>query len=123
MNAVTYHCKNDTDCPDKNLLWKLLKDADSLDRGRFGAPWISKGCNVRDLRLDIFNNNPKLKECLAWLAHWLVSITRYTRWSEDTFMDLKNEIMKSLKASLENQILDETERSIAFRMLVLLERS
>jgi hypothetical protein len=38
MNAVTYHCKDDSESHNKDLLWKILKDADSLDRGRFGHP-------------------------------------------------------------------------------------
>jgi len=38
-NAVIYHCKDDGGCPDKNnRLWKMLKDADALDRG---AVWMS----------------------------------------------------------------------------------
>lgn len=124
MNAVNYHCKEDSKSPNKDLLWELLKDADSLDRGRFGHPQglsgirkKSKGCDISYLRLDIFKNNPKLKEYLAWSAYWLAAITNHTKWSKNTFMDLKNEIVKSLKASVRNDILDQDKRQIANKML------
>jgi hypothetical protein len=68
--------------------------------------------------LDIFKNNPKLKEYLAWSAYWLAAITHHTKWSEDTFMDLKNELVKSLKASVKNDILDQHKRQIANKMLI-----
>jgi hypothetical protein len=99
MNAAIYHCKDDSECPDKDFVWKILKDADSLDRGRFGHPQglsgikkESKGCDVNYLRLDIFKNHPKLEEYLTWSAYWLAYITHYTKWSENTFVDLKKEI-------------------------------
>lgn len=124
MNAVIYHCKDDSECPDKDLVWKLLKDADSLDRGRFGHPQglsdirkKSKGCDVNYLRLDIFKNHPKLEEYLTWSAYWLAYITRYTKWSENTFMDLKKEIVRSLEAILRNDILDQGKRQVANKML------
>lgn len=127
MNAVTYHCKDDSKCPDKNLVWKILKDADSLDRGRFGHPQglsgirrKSEGCDVNYLRLDIFKNHQKLKEYMAWSAYWVASITDYTKWSENTFMDLKKEIVRSLEAILRNDILDQNKHQMANKMLLQL---
>jgi hypothetical protein len=124
MNAVNYHCKDDCESPNKDLLWKLLKDADSLDRGRFGHPQglrgirkKSKGCDITYLRLDFLKKYPKVKEYLAWSAYWLASITQYTKWSKNTFMDLKNELVKSLKASVKNDILDQDKRQRANKML------
>ncbi len=58
-----------------------------------------------------------MKEYIAWSAYWIASITDYTKWSEDTFMDLKNELVKSLKASVKNDILDQDKRQIANKML------
>ena len=124
INAVTYHCKDDSECPDKDLLWKLLKDADSLDRGRFGHPQglrdirkKSKGCDVNYLRSDIFRDSPQLARELAWLAYRLASITHHTKWSENTFRDIKYEIVKSLKASLRYNTLNQYEHKIANKML------
>lgn len=125
MNAVIYHCKDDNVCPDKDLVWKLLKDADSLDRGRFGHPqglyYIrsrSKGCDVNYLRLHIFLESPKLAEELAWMAYRLAQITTRYEWSNDPFMDLKKVIMVSLKASLRNGILNKNETEIADEMIL-----
>ena len=124
MNAAIYHCKDDSECPDKDFVWKILKDADSLDRGRFGHPQglsgikkESKGCDVNYLRLDIFKNHPKLEEYLMWSAYWLAYITRYTKWSENTFMDIKKEIVRTLEAILRNDILDQGKRQVANKML------
>jgi len=124
MNAVIYHCKDDNECSDKDLIWKALKDADSLDRGRFGPPigyrtkrQDSKGCKINSLRLDILRDSPLLTEKLAWMAFWLASITSFTGWKRDTFMDFKNEIVVSLKASLRNDILNIEEHQIADKML------
>ena len=37
LEAVTWHCRPDDDCPNTaNPVFKILKDADALDRGRFG---------------------------------------------------------------------------------------
>ncbi len=118
-NAISYHCKDDSECSDKDLVWKLLKDADALDRGRFGSPNASKGCNIQVLRLDIFRNQELAKRC-AWLACSLAHITRYTKWSENTFMDFKNDILRGLKAVRKNDILDPEYKEIADEMLRLL---
>ena len=124
LNAVTYHCKDDSECPDKDFVWKLLKDADSLDRGRFGHPQglsdirkKSKGCDVNYLRLDIFQNSPELAKELAWLAYWFASITHHTKWSENTFVDLKKEIVRSLEALLRNAILYQDKRQMVNKMV------
>ena len=77
----------------------------------------SKGCDVNYFRLDIFKNHPKLKEYLTWSAYWLASITHYTKWSENTFVDLKKEIVRSLKALLRNDILDQDKRQMVNKML------
>lgn len=124
MNAVIYHCQDDTQCANKDLVWKLLKDADSLDRGRFGHPQSidsirqpSDGCDVNYLRLDIFLNSQSLAEKLAWLGYWIALMTRYTKWSSDTFMDLKKVIVAGLKASLRQDILKQYQIGIAKRLL------
>jgi len=75
------------------------------------------GSDVNYLRLDIFRDSLQLAGELAWSAYWLASITHHTKWSKNTFMDLKNEIVKSLKASVKNDILDQDKRQIANKML------
>jgi hypothetical protein len=129
MNAVIYHCKDDSEYPDKDLVWKILKDADSLDRGRFGRPpqgyngirRESRGCDIDYLRLDIFRDSQDLAKELAWLAYRVAYyITRYTKWSENTFTDLKKEVVRSLEAILRYDILNEDQRQGLMRILKIL---
>lgn len=124
MNAVMYHCKDDNDCRNKDLVWQLLKDADALDRGRFGHPQgvgnirkESRGCHVKFLRTPISSS---LKEQLAWSAYWLASMTRNTNWADDSFQDMRKAIINGLKASLRNEILNQVEKQTAERMLSVL---
>jgi hypothetical protein len=52
LKAIKYHSIEDDLCPTDvktNFIWKILKDADTLDRGRFHSK-----CDKSYLRLDIF---------------------------------------------------------------------
>ena len=70
LNAINYHSIDDNKCPEdiQDLTWKTLKDADALDRGRFGQPNSRNGCNVNFLRLDIFKNNQNISNQLSWFC-------------------------------------------------------
>jgi hypothetical protein len=52
LSAIKYHSLDDSSCPheEQSIIWKILKDADALDRGRF----FSQTCDKSFLRLDIF---------------------------------------------------------------------
>src|SRR5262249_44353254 len=52
INAVTMHCRDDADCPaeQRDTVWRILKDADALERGRFNLPNRPGGCNPTYLR-------------------------------------------------------------------------
>lgn len=55
LNAVKYHSIDDDFCPSQiksSRVWKILKDADALDRGRF-----NKKCDISFLRLEIFKTD------------------------------------------------------------------
>lgn len=56
LNAVRYHSVGDDDCPEEvrqDIIWKVLKDADALDRSRFGG----RGCDKSYLRLSIYQSS------------------------------------------------------------------
>lgn len=56
LNAVRYHSVWDDDCPNEvrqDIIWKVLKDADALDRSRFGG----RGCDKSYLRLSIYQSS------------------------------------------------------------------
>jgi hypothetical protein len=54
LSAVKYHSLDDSLCPqeEQSIIWKILKDADALDRGRF----FPQKCDKSFLRLDIFKS-------------------------------------------------------------------
>lgn len=73
LNAIRYHSVDDINCPLEvraDSIWKILKDADAMDRGRF----FGKGCDKSYLRLNIYNalygqNILDFAKCLpAWTS-------------------------------------------------------
>ena len=53
LNAIRYHSIADEKCPEdvrRDIIWKVLKDADALDRSRFGE----LGCDITYLRLPLY---------------------------------------------------------------------
>jgi hypothetical protein len=95
--AVTWHSRDqDPDSPD--IVCQLLKDADALDRGRFGPPSSPVGCNISRLRLAVLKSNKKLASECIWLAYWLAQSTRFVNWENQVCPELVYSIMKSIKA-------------------------
>lgn len=78
LNAVRYHSISDEECPDairRDIIWKVLKDSDALDRSRF-----SSGCDVRYLRLPLFQQ--PFGEKLIDFASRLPAITAGLSWND-----------------------------------------
>lgn len=79
LNAVRYHSVEDKDCPNDvrtDVIWKLLKDADALDRSRF----MQGGCDKSYLRLGIYNT--ETGQNILDLASYLPSWTQSLKWDE-----------------------------------------
>lgn len=77
LSAVKYHSIPDDSTPDEikgDILWKILKDADALDRSRFAG----RGCDRTYLRLPIFNS--EFGEMLLQFSSILPSITAGLTW-------------------------------------------
>ena len=71
LNAARYHSVGDGDCPEEirhDIIWKVLKDADALDRSRFGG----RGCDKSYLRLDIYQSSigQNILGLTAYLPGW-----------------------------------------------------
>ena len=71
LNAVRYHSVVDNECPDEvrqDIIWKVLKDADALDRSRF----CGRGCDKSYLRLDIYPSaiGQNILELTSYLPGW-----------------------------------------------------
>ena len=79
LQSVQYHSVADKDCPSSiqnDIIWKVLKDADALDRSRFGG----KGCDKSFLRLDLYNT--PIGQNIIELTTYLPSWTQNTDWSK-----------------------------------------
>lgn len=88
LNAVRYHSVTDDECPDtvrRDIIWKVLKDSDALDRSRF-----SSGCDVRYLRLSLFQQ--PFGEKLVEFASRLPANTAGLSWNNpyDELIDVIN---------------------------------
>lgn len=78
LQAVQYHSVADKDCPAKvqnDIIWKVLKDADALDRSRFSG----RGCDKSFLRLDIYNTS--IGQNIVDLTTYLPGWTQETQWN------------------------------------------
>lgn len=89
-DAIRYHSVEDNLCPEyvqNDILWKILKDADALDRSRFGG----RGCDIKYLRLPIFKTD-KGRDILG-ITCILSTITNKCKWN-----DPYSDIIKMLKS-------------------------
>ena len=90
LDAIQYHSVEDFKCPDSvrnDFIFKVLKDADALDRSRFGG----KGCDKSYLRLGIYNDT--CGEAILELAEILPTITGICKW-ENPFGEIVEIITK-----------------------------
>lgn len=91
LKAVEFHSVEDLDCPDEvrsDIIWKILKDADALDRSRFRG----KGCDKSYLRLGIYNNNIGMN--ILGLTSYLPAWSKDLIWDKP-YQELINQILKN----------------------------
>lgn len=87
--AIQYHSVEDSLCPESvrnGILWKILKDADALDRSRFNV----RGCDVSYLRMPIFKTSDGIK--ILDVTRDLPTLTKECEW-----LDPYNDIINALK--------------------------
>lgn len=96
LKAIEWHSR-DSDPDDRDLTWQLLKDADALDRGRYGKPGSRKGCDPRRLRLPILRQGPTSSRLME-AAHYLAKVTDHMRWDGSISYGLAREAIASLTA-------------------------
>lgn len=90
FDAVQYHSVDDRDCPRSamaDLITKVLKDADALDRSRFGG----RGCGRSFLRLGIYNT--PYGEAILKIAEILPALTERCVW-DNPYEDIIEAIKK-----------------------------
>ncbi len=95
IEAIAYHSIDD-DPANSDLAWRLLKDADALDRGRFDKPYSNRGCIFQKLILPIFTDEPVLAQNLLYGAYYLAKVTGYINWTDNACQDLATTILSSL---------------------------
>ncbi len=76
LEAMRLHCLPNDWCAHPDQIWRILKDADSLDRGRFGRPEDAKGCKSEFLRTETLKTDAEHHN-VAWMAHFFASMTEY----------------------------------------------
>jgi hypothetical protein len=75
LAAVAAHCRPDPECANQDVIWSILKDADALDRGRFGWPDKEGGCLTNSLRQGVLKADEKKR--IAWMAFNVAKMTAY----------------------------------------------
>lgn len=89
----------------KNLVVEVLRNADALERGRFGKPWSPTGCDPRRLTLSVFQAQDGAAEALASIAHRIALFTRYENWAGNTYDQLVQRIASALGACVHHGLL------------------
>ncbi|HPT01401.1 MAG TPA: DarT ssDNA thymidine ADP-ribosyltransferase family protein [Bacteroidales bacterium] len=83
LNAIIYHSVADSECPSMvkdSIIWKVLKDADALDRGRFRSK-----CDKSYLRLELFKT--EIGNRIINFMDLLPGLTNDIKWN-DPYRDL-----------------------------------
>lgn len=82
--AIETHSKQEDPLMD-DVMWKIVKDADALDRGRFGGtPNSENGCKQSFLRLPFLRTANELSNSILWAAYFLPKVTKYINWNENS---------------------------------------
>jgi hypothetical protein len=100
----------------------LLKDADTLERGRFSSPNENTGCDIERLGLGIFKDKQLAREC-AWLAYRLARVTKYANWNGDPGKDLKEALLQSFHALTKKKLLSSTTQKSVDQLIEKLQHS
>jgi HD superfamily phosphohydrolase YqeK len=97
LNAVRTHCLPDAKCEKHDVIWKLLKDADALERGRFGQPNGQGGCDSSQLRMDALRQEARYPN-VSWMARYAAYMTQYTPIGQTPCADFCNALCEGVKA-------------------------
>ncbi len=97
--AIEVHSKKEDPLLDE-VIWKIVKDADALDRGRFGGiPNSENGCKQSFLRLPFLQTNSDLSARILWAAYFLPKLTKYITWTNNSCQDFAETMRSSRRCS------------------------
>ena len=121
--AVRQHCIEPSDMRDMNSrVSEVLRNADAIERGRFGKPWSHSGCDPRRLTLLVFQEYPGSDVAIGSIAHRIALFTRYENWSGRTYNQLVNRIASALEACVYHDLLTGTAKEAALAILNLTKK-
>jgi hypothetical protein len=100
--AIEAHSKQEDPLMD-DVMWKIVKDADALDRGRFGGiPNSDSGCKQSFLRLPFLKTVTELSNNILWAAYFLPKVTKYIIWNENSCEDFAAVLHSSRRCVIGN---------------------
>jgi len=118
-SAVQRHGIADSECPveRRDRLWELLKDADGLERGRFGRPGNDgRGCNPAMLRFGYISNAAAARQSMPWLTYQLHGITKHSQWNKQPCRRLLTDFFFGLGLGLTHNVFQSEGRRVAQRL-------
>jgi hypothetical protein len=121
-NASTMHCRPDEECSleHRDLIWRVLKDADAIDRGRFGIPNQQNGCDTKMLRCDVLKT--KAGSCIPSVATHLATHSKLHQWGKRPCLELCRSLVAATSAAQQVAALPSTElHELASRIIEGLE--
>ena len=114
--AVKVHSMpQDPKLPD--VIWYLLKDADAIDRSRFGRPEIENGCQKKYLRLKCLRKDPIFTNSILWTSYFFSRMTNYINWKEYSCSDFVVTMLGSLQATANSPITPPDHKELANKIV------
>ncbi len=100
LASIEQHDREDGEVID--IILRVLKDGDALDRGRFGIPGDGNcsGCDVGRLRTRGVRSEDDSYRNVAWAAYWLYRMTTHTVWDLTPCRAFARQIGYGLKAAI-----------------------
>jgi len=122
--AIRLHCRDDNELVGTDLrqvmIWRILKDADAIERGRFAPPTYEKGCDQRQLRSEYLRLDADRR--IEWAAYRLAGTvrTRNVTWGQYPLRTLLRCICDGLRVGIEVDLNSSADREYARQLLARL---
>lgn len=116
LNAAKVHSLSQ-DPEQRDVVWYLLKDADAIDRSRFGSPGEETGCQKQYLRLKILKQDDNFTDGTLWTSFYLSRMTKYINWKDYSCKEFVVTILGSLQALINSQNTPPAHKTLASRIV------
>jgi len=116
LDAVKIHSMNQ-DPKHRDVIWFLLKDANAIDRSRFGPPEKANGCQKKYLRLKLLRKDPNFTDSVLWTSYFFSKMTTYINWEKYSCGDFVITMLGSLQALANSPITPSHNKDFANRIV------